>query len=98
MNRGKNVVTADFAKAMEEATHTNMDQFFSQWVYGAGAPKFDLSYTYDNEKHQLALTVKQTQEVEGRVGIFRIPVEVEITTATGPKLYPITVSKAERDL
>jgi aminopeptidase N len=95
VNRGKNVVTADFAKAMEEATHTNMDQFFSQWVYGAGAPKFDLSYIYENEKRQVALAVKQTQETEGRVGTFRIPVEVEIITATGPKLYPIIVSKSK---
>jgi aminopeptidase N len=95
VNRGKNVVTADLAKAMEEATHANVDQFFSQWLYGAGAPKFDLSYTYDNEKHQVALSVKQTQNTEGRVGIFRVPVEVEITTATGPKLYPVTVSKAK---
>jgi HEAT repeat protein len=31
--------------------------------------------------------------VEGRVGIFRVPTEVGITTASGPKLYPITVSK-----
>jgi aminopeptidase N len=96
VNRGKNVVTADLAKAMEEATHTNVDQFFSQWLYGAGAPKFELSYTFDNEKHQVALTVKQTQKVEGRVGIFSVPVDVEITTATGPKLYPITVTKANQ--
>jgi aminopeptidase N len=95
VNRGKNVVTADFAKAIEEATHTNVDQFFSQWLYGAGAPKFDLSYTYDNEKHELALAVKQTQNVEGRVGIFRVPVEAEIITAAGPKLYPITISKPQ---
>src|SRR6266446_22495 len=46
-NRGKNVVTSDLVKAIEETTHTNVDQFFSQWIYGAGAPKFDLSYTYD---------------------------------------------------
>jgi aminopeptidase N len=96
VNRGKNVVTADLAKAMEEATHTNVDQFFSLWLYGAGAPKFELSYTFDNEKHQVALTVKQTQKVEGRVGIFSVPVDVEITTATGPKLYPITVTKANQ--
>jgi aminopeptidase N len=95
VNRGKNVVTADFAKAMEEATHTSVDQFFVQWLYGAGAPKFDLSYTYDTEKRQVALTVKQTQTVEGRVGLFRIPVNVEITTAAGPRLYPLTVSKAK---
>jgi aminopeptidase N len=92
VNRGKNVVTADLAKAIEEATHTNVDQFFSQWIYGAGAPKFDLSYTYDGEKHQVALTVKQAQKVEGRVGLFRVPVEIEITTAAGPKLYNVVVS------
>src|SRR6266404_2844800 len=30
VNRGKNVVTSDLSKAVEEATHTNVDQFFSQ--------------------------------------------------------------------
>ena len=95
INRGKNVVTADLTKAIEEATHTNVDQFFDEWVYGAGAPKFELSYQYDVEKKQVALRVKQTQKVEGRVGLFTVPVDVEITNATGPKLYPITVSKAE---
>src|SRR3989440_8090603 len=92
-NRGKGLVTADLAKAIEESAHVNVDQFFSQWLYGAGAPRFDLSYTYDGEKHQVMLTVKQIQRVEGRVGLFRVPVEVEITTASGPKLYNVTVSK-----
>jgi aminopeptidase N len=93
VHRGKNVVTADLAKAIEEATHANVDQFFSQWLYGAGAPKFDLSYAYDGEKHQVMLTVKQTQKVEGRVGLFRVPVEIEITTASGPQRCNISVSK-----
>ena len=95
VNRGKNVVTADLVKAIEEETHTNVDQFFTQWVYGAGAPKFDLSYSYDDSKHQVTLKVKQTQKIEGRVGLFRIPTEVEITTDKGAKQYPITVSKPE---
>jgi len=96
VNRGKNAVTADFAKAFEEATNVNIDEFLGQWIYGAGAPRFELGYTYDAEKHQVALTVKQTQKVDGRVGIFRMPVDVEITTTAGPKLYPITVSKASQ--
>jgi len=96
VNRGKNVVTADLGKAIEEASHTNVDQFFSQWLYGAGAPKFDLSYTHDGEKHQVVLNVKQTQKVEGRVGLFRVPVEVEITTGSGPKLYNVTVVKEKQ--
>jgi aminopeptidase N len=93
VNRGKNVVTADLVKAIEETTHTSVDRFFNQWVYGAGAPKFDLSYTYDDAKHQVALTVKQTQKIEGHVGLFRIPVDVEITTPSGAKPSTITVSK-----
>jgi aminopeptidase N len=92
-NRGKNVVTADLTKAIEEATHINVDQFFSQWIYGAGAPKLDVSYAYDEAKRQVVLTVKQTQKLEGRVGFFRFPVDVEITNATGPKLYSLVVSK-----
>lgn len=92
-NRGKNVVTADLTKAIEEATHTNVDQFFEQWIYGAGAPKFEVNTTYDEAKKQLALTVKQVQKVEGRVGLFHVPLEIELTNATGPKLYPIVVSK-----
>jgi len=95
VNRGKNVVTADLAKALEEETHTNVDQFFDQWVYGAGAPQFEIAYHYDAEKKQVALQVKQLQKVEGRVGLFTAPVEVEVTNATGPKLYPISVTKAD---
>lgn len=94
-NRGKNVVTADLVKAIEEETHLNVDQFFTQWVYGAGAPKFDLSYSYDDSKHQIMLKVKQTQKMEGRVGMFRVPLEVEVTTAIGARTYPVTVSKPD---
>jgi aminopeptidase N len=93
VNRGKNVVTADLIKAIEEANQINVDRFFGQWVYGAGAPKFDLAYSFDESKHQVALKVKQTQKLEGHVGIFTVPTDVEITTASGAKLYPVTLSK-----
>jgi aminopeptidase N len=93
VNHGKNVVTADLIHAIEEADHINVDRFFHEWIYGAGAPRFDLAYTYDDAKHQISLKVKQTQKIEGHVGLFQIPVDVEITTPSGPKLYPIVVSK-----
>jgi aminopeptidase N len=93
MNRGKNVVTADLIRAIEEADHINVDRFFHDWIFGAGAPRFDLAYTYDDAKRQIALKVKQVQKIEGAVGLFQVPVDVEITTASGPRLYPITVSK-----
>ena len=91
--RGKNVVTADLIKSIEEANHINVQRFFDEWIYGAGAPKFEVGYKYDEGKHQVALTVRQTQKVEGHVGIFHVPVDVEVTTAPGVKLHSIAVSK-----
>jgi aminopeptidase N len=91
--RGKNVVTADLIRALDEANHINLQQFFDEWIYGAGAPKFDVAYTYDESKHQVAVTIKQTQKVEGHVGLFQVPVNVELTTASGPKSHTISVSK-----
>jgi aminopeptidase N len=70
-----------------------VQQFFDEWIYGAGAPKFEVGYKYEEDKHQIALTVKQTQKVEGRVGIFHVPVNVEITTSSRTKLHKIAVSK-----
>jgi aminopeptidase N len=93
VNRGKNVTSADLSKAIEEATHNNVDAFFQQWIYGAGAPKFEVSYVYDEAKRQVALTVKQTQKRDAQVGFFQVPVDVEITTAGGPRLYPIHVTQ-----
>jgi aminopeptidase N len=93
-NRGQNVVTADLEKSIEQATSINLDRFFLQWVYRAGAPEFDVSYTYDPAVHQIKLDVKQTQKVEGLVGIFDVPIDVEIATASGHVIYPIEASQA----
>ena len=94
-HRGQNVVTADLQKSIEQATATNVDQFFHQWLYRAGAPNYNVSYAYDDASHQIKLTVKQTQKVEGMVGLFDMPVDVEIATSAGRKTHPIEVSKAE---
>ena len=80
-NRGQNVVTADLEKAIDHSTSTNVDHFFHQWIWRAGAPKYEVSYTYDDAAHQIKLNVKQTQKVEGMVDLFDMPVEVEIATA-----------------
>ena len=93
VNRGKNVVTGDLIKSIEEANHIDVQHFFDQWIYGAGAPKFDVSYTYDDAKHQLVLNVKQTQKIEGSVGIFQIPVDVEVVLPSGATLHTIHITK-----
>jgi aminopeptidase N len=96
VNRGQNVVTADLQKAIEQQTNINVDQFFHQWIWRAGAPKYEVSYAYDPAAKQIKLDVKQTQKVEGMVGLFDMPVDVEVTTASGHKTTTIDVSQAEQ--
>lgn len=93
--RLQDVVTADLVKAVEESSGANVDQFFDQWIYGAGAPRFAVKYTYDAAAKKVSLNVKQTQKAEGPVGLFRVPVNVSVTTASGEKTSPVEVSKAE---
>jgi aminopeptidase N len=93
-NRGQNVVTADLEKSIEQASSINADEFFHQWLYRAGAPEFQVNYSYDETAHQLKLDVAQTQKVEGMVGLFDVPIEVEVATAGGTKTYPIQVNQA----
>jgi|HubBroStandDraft_1064217.scaffolds.fasta_scaffold00307_11 aminopeptidase N len=94
-NRGQNVVTADLEKAIDHSTSTNVDHFFHQWIWRAGAPKYEVSYTYDAAAHQVKLNVKQTQKVEGAVDLFDMPVEIEIATVGGRKTSTIQVSQAD---
>lgn len=93
--RLQNVVSADLAKAVEESSGTNVDRFFDQWIYGAGAPRFTVRSSYDEATKKESLSVKQTQKVEGHVGLFRVPVDISITTSSGEKVFPIEVSKAD---
>src|SRR5260370_40957634 len=60
-NRLQNVVSADLAKAIEESSGTNVDQFFAQWIYGAGAPRFTVRSTYEDAGMQVSLSVHQAQ-------------------------------------
>jgi aminopeptidase N len=95
VNRLGNVVTADFAKAVEESSHTNVDRFFSQWIYNAGAPHFGVSYTYDFGSRNVRLNVKQIQQTSAHVGLFDVNVNVAITTPSGTKDFPIHVTQAD---
>jgi aminopeptidase N len=96
VNRGQNVVTADLQRAIEQQTSVNVDRFFHQWIYRAGAPEFDVRYTYDSAARQVKLDVKQTQHLEGLVGLFDVPFDIEVDTRAGRKTYPVEIDKAEQ--
>jgi len=74
-HRHGSVETRDLARAVEEATGRVLDWFFSQWVIdGAGHPELHVAHAWDPDARIASVTVKQTQKIEGKTPLFRLPV------------------------
>ncbi|HKV85310.1 MAG TPA: M1 family metallopeptidase, partial [Ktedonobacterales bacterium] len=87
-NAWREVITADFERAMEEATGYSLGRFFEQWVYKAGHPTFKVSYSWDDTRQMAKLTVAQTQKVSETTSIFVTPVDIGFMVPTGEAANP----------
>lgn len=87
----QSVDTHDFQAAVRETTGQPLGWFFDQWVYQAGHPILDVRYHWEPEAGQVKLTVAQRQEAPGRIPLFRFPVQIGITTASGKQVHSIEV-------
>jgi aminopeptidase N len=78
-NRGREVITADLERAIEESSGRSMGRFFEQWVYRAGHPEFEVAFNWDSDHKLASLTVKQTQEIDEHHPCFVTPVDIAFT-------------------
>jgi len=86
------VESRDLARAVEDATGKVVDWFFSQWVIdGAGHPELDVSIKWDAELHLATVTVEQTQKVEGRTPVFRLPTRMRFRIGDADVDVPIEI-------
>jgi aminopeptidase N len=84
-------VTEDVREAFLDATGENLAQFWAEWVYRPGYPRFSVRAAYDSSAHRLSLTVKQTQDDSARAdsawpampAVYHAPVTVRVGTARG---------------
>jgi aminopeptidase N len=96
LNRHKyaNVRSTDLQKAMEEASGKDLGWFFQQWVYSSGYPKLTMSRSYNAAGKTLTVTLTQTQAASsGTPLIFRLPMELEITTNGGKTTEHVVLDK-----
>jgi aminopeptidase N len=92
-----NVESTDLQKVMEEVSHTNLEWFFAQWVYGGGYPKITLKQTYDSKKQLLELIFNQTQKSDQLVPqAFNLPIEISIKTPAGTKTEMVHVKDRQQ--
>ncbi len=96
-NRGREVITADLERAIEESTGKSMARFFEQWVYRGGHPDFEVNYEWDGDNKLARVTIKQTQKIDELTPLFTIPVDLAFTLETKGKCetksFTMTVSR-----
>ncbi len=99
-NAGREVITADFERAMEEATGRSLARFFEQWIYKAGHPEFRVSYAWDDERRTATLAVAQVQRVDEHTPLFATPVDIGFLLADGEGsrlvTFRVTVAEAQQ--
>lgn len=89
----KTVEAGDFQNAMEDATGVSLDWFFDQWVHHAGHPRLKIEHTWDAESGILTLKIRQIQERNAWIPLFRIPTRVRIVDHQGKKKdYPVVIN------
>ncbi len=96
----------DLRQAILAATGENLDWFWSEWVYQAGYPQFDVAAAYDSARQVLTLTVKQTQQGSLKpdsTGLtftvpaaFRMPLTVRVGTAQGDVTRRVEITAREQ--
>ena len=76
-----NATTADFRRAMEEASGQELGWFFEQWLYKPGTLKVAGSWSYDAAAGQVRMTLDQVQ-TDGR--LFTMPIEIGVYSRGQP--------------
>jgi aminopeptidase N len=98
--------TDDLRQAVLHATGESLPWFWSQWLYQAGHPEFQVAAVYDSAARALTLTVRQTQTDTtppdaGGVrfitpAVFRAPVAIRVGTSQGDIVARAVIDSREQ--
>ena len=90
------VTTADFLRAIFDATGRNVEALFEQWVEGSGHPIFHVQFSERAARGgdgMLRLHVRQAQPTDELVPLFDVPVDVDLVLDDRKVRHTLRVSK-----
>ena len=88
----------DLCNALTEGTGINLEPFFDQWVFKPGHPVLDYTWTWDEAKKQVVLTVKQTQDTKAGTPIYDLDVTVGLISGSRVTREQAKINKAEQEI
>ncbi len=86
--------TEDLRAALEKSSGKNLKEFFARWVYAAGHPRYEASWSWQKTqggRGELIIRLRQTQEDAP----FLNPLAVEVVTERGTQRATLTPTGRE---
>ena len=88
---GKTADSDDLRRVFEAVSGKDLQRFFTQWLTKPGVPNLDMTWTYDDKKKVVSLTVKQLQD-----DVFSFPLTMAFVSPSGSGFFrKIQVDKKE---
>ena len=87
----------DLRQAVLDATGESLPWFWSQWIYQAGHPEFQVTAAYDSAGAALTLTVRQTQR-DTAPAVFRSPVAIRVGTGKEDVVARVVIDRREQTI
>ncbi len=72
--------------AFEAVTGKDLNWYWNQWYFGAGHPKLDISYYYNEANKFVSVYVKQTQTTDK---VFKLPFAIDVWVAGKKARYDV---------
>jgi len=83
--------TPDFIAKMEAASGQNLTEFFNDWIYNQGYPRFTINW-YQPQSNEIKITINQTQS-HPSVSYFEAPVPIRVLGSGGEILELVLDNK-----
>lgn len=96
--RNTPVDSHDLCDALTEATGINLEPFFDQWIFKPGHPALDYTWTWDEAKKEVVLTVKQTQDTKDGTPIYDLNASVGMISGGRVTREKAKIDKAEQTI
>jgi len=90
--------TRDLCNAMTEATGINLAPFFDQWVFKPGHPVLDYTWTWDEQKKQAVVIVKQKQETKDGIPVYDLDATVGLISSGTVTRQKTRLNKVDQEI
>jgi aminopeptidase N len=80
-HRNATATSEDLRRALEKASGKDLKEFFTSWIYGAGHPRYQLLWEWNDRTNKLKLVLHQLQAEPS----FPNSLPIDIITASGKR-------------